>query len=524
MMNPLYRKMFRDPMAGRKPQGILASSVPMMTAAQKAMAQNQPVKAQTGTSVNLTQNPAIQKRIQDQQILKNAMNMVQKDTDFTYIDTIPDSSGGGLDESLAPIVVNRPEIMDEVRPGGIEARPPTAAEILAKQSQASGINMLQPFDAGEAEMEKIISAYETDAKSSDKDRIAALAKEVYGEREPLKTEEENVEESVALMKKYLGDIDPRAKEKNLYMALMRAGFEYASGKNLGEAGGAALDQFGAGAKEIAAEEKGLIRAGVQLGLEKTEAAKLRDQALNDARFNAEFNYLLAQDQAERDATKTAFNARYGFITNRITTEADQIKFARGLASQEKQLIAQLTQQQQIATDDRLSADARTNAQIEAARTNAVLSNLDAGASIAFEAGWTKGLRGDALNDHMLTNAPALSALLDDQYLKDYSPSRLKTIAMNAIVDLDANNPGMYINQNTGNLTDAGAAILAQYMGGETPGTGEKPGTLPITADIKDQLDTANYGEGDLVTIGGATYIISGGTLVPQEPDELLTDE
>ena len=51
-MNPLYRKMFRDPMASRKPQGILASSAPMMTAAQKAMAKNQPMKAQTGTSVN----------------------------------------------------------------------------------------------------------------------------------------------------------------------------------------------------------------------------------------------------------------------------------------------------------------------------------------------------------------------------------------------------------------------------------------------------------------------------------------
>lgn len=55
MMNPLYRKMFRDPMASRKPQGILASSAPMMTAAQKAMAKNQPMKAQAGASVN-TQN------------------------------------------------------------------------------------------------------------------------------------------------------------------------------------------------------------------------------------------------------------------------------------------------------------------------------------------------------------------------------------------------------------------------------------------------------------------------------------
>ena len=55
MMNPLSRKMFRSPMASRMPQGILASSAPMMTSAQKAMAKKQPMKAQTGASVN-TQN------------------------------------------------------------------------------------------------------------------------------------------------------------------------------------------------------------------------------------------------------------------------------------------------------------------------------------------------------------------------------------------------------------------------------------------------------------------------------------
>ena len=51
-MNPLNRRMFRDPRAARRATGILASSAPLMTAAQKAMAQGQPVKAQTGASVN----------------------------------------------------------------------------------------------------------------------------------------------------------------------------------------------------------------------------------------------------------------------------------------------------------------------------------------------------------------------------------------------------------------------------------------------------------------------------------------
>jgi hypothetical protein len=52
-MNPLNRKMFRDPRAARRATGILASSAPLMTAAQKAMAQGQPMRAQTGASVNL---------------------------------------------------------------------------------------------------------------------------------------------------------------------------------------------------------------------------------------------------------------------------------------------------------------------------------------------------------------------------------------------------------------------------------------------------------------------------------------
>ena len=52
MMNPLNRRMFRDPRAARRATGILASSAPLMTSAQKAMAQGQPMRAQTGVAVN----------------------------------------------------------------------------------------------------------------------------------------------------------------------------------------------------------------------------------------------------------------------------------------------------------------------------------------------------------------------------------------------------------------------------------------------------------------------------------------
>ena len=52
MMNPMNRRMFRDPRAARRATGILASSAPLMTSAQKAMAQGQPMRAQTGAVVN----------------------------------------------------------------------------------------------------------------------------------------------------------------------------------------------------------------------------------------------------------------------------------------------------------------------------------------------------------------------------------------------------------------------------------------------------------------------------------------
>ena len=53
-MNPLQRRLFRlqQPGMSRQPMGILASSPELMTAAQRAMAQGQPMKAQTGASVN----------------------------------------------------------------------------------------------------------------------------------------------------------------------------------------------------------------------------------------------------------------------------------------------------------------------------------------------------------------------------------------------------------------------------------------------------------------------------------------
>ena len=457
--------MFRNPNASRMPQGILASSAPMMTSAQKAMAKNQPVKAQDGTSVDLTKNPALA--------------MIAADTEMTNIDQVP--------------FYNPPQ-------------PKTGAELLAANSMAGQIDITSPFRNAAQEQESLVSDFETAIGSSDKALVEETFKQVYGDRETAKTEEENVREGVDLMQKYLGDIDPRAKDKNIYMAVMRAGLEYASGKELGEAGLAALDQFSVGAKEIADEEKGLIRAGVQLGLDRTEAEKLRDQALKDSRFNAEFNYLLDERRADRDAKKTAFNARYGFLTSRLENEAEQIKFARTIASQETQLAAQLSQQLQIATDDRVSAEDRTNAQIEASRTNTILSNLDTGASIAFEAGWQKGLRGDALMEHVELNAPSISKALGSDYLKDYSPNRLKIMAIDAVVTLDAADPGVYIDPTTGEFTDAGQGVFDQYI----------PPTVAITEEMQTKLTNANLDVGDTFTgDDGKTYLITDDGLVAQ---------
>jgi hypothetical protein len=52
MNDPLSRKMFRQAGMSKQPMGILASSPELMTTAQRAMMNNQPVRAQVGTSVN----------------------------------------------------------------------------------------------------------------------------------------------------------------------------------------------------------------------------------------------------------------------------------------------------------------------------------------------------------------------------------------------------------------------------------------------------------------------------------------
>ena len=53
MNNPLDRRMFRQAGMSKQPMGILASSPELMTTAQKAMMNNQPIKAQSAVSVNL---------------------------------------------------------------------------------------------------------------------------------------------------------------------------------------------------------------------------------------------------------------------------------------------------------------------------------------------------------------------------------------------------------------------------------------------------------------------------------------
>ena len=59
MNNPLNRRMFRQGGMSKQPIGILASSPELMTTAQKAMMNNQPIKAQNAVSVNTQKMNAI---------------------------------------------------------------------------------------------------------------------------------------------------------------------------------------------------------------------------------------------------------------------------------------------------------------------------------------------------------------------------------------------------------------------------------------------------------------------------------
>jgi hypothetical protein len=116
MMNPLSRKMFRDPMSSRKPAGILASSAPMMTAAQKAIAKNQPMKAQTGASVNTSNYMSAIAQLTQQGDVKTLTNILQDTRLPTGVRTAARDAIG----SLQPKPRN---VAPQVRP---QVGPPTA--------------------------------------------------------------------------------------------------------------------------------------------------------------------------------------------------------------------------------------------------------------------------------------------------------------------------------------------------------------------------------------------------------------
>ena len=110
-MNPLSRKMFRDPMSSRKPAGILASSAPMMTAAQKAMAKNQPMKAQTGASVNTSNYMSAIAQLTQQGDVQTLTNILQDTRLPTGVRTAARDAIGSLQpkpRNVAPQV--RPQV------------------------------------------------------------------------------------------------------------------------------------------------------------------------------------------------------------------------------------------------------------------------------------------------------------------------------------------------------------------------------------------------------------------------------
>ncbi len=88
-MNPMNRRMFRDPMMAKRVAGILASSPELMTSVQQAMAKKQPVKAATGMSAN-TNNVQRRTFLEDIQALptdiKNAVVKIMQLKPGTSVD------------------------------------------------------------------------------------------------------------------------------------------------------------------------------------------------------------------------------------------------------------------------------------------------------------------------------------------------------------------------------------------------------------------------------------------------------
>ena len=146
-MNPLNRKMFRDPRASRRATGILASSAPLMTAAQKAMAQGQPMRAQTGAAVN-TRN----RLFDPAQIMRG----LQYPLEYFGMPVPPSAPGVPVGTFMEDTGLNRLMFGTEERRAPVQSAL-KAADTAARGITGAGLDALSSADA--AMTQGIVSAF-----------------------------------------------------------------------------------------------------------------------------------------------------------------------------------------------------------------------------------------------------------------------------------------------------------------------------------------------------------------------------
>ena len=156
-MNPMNRKMFRDPMASRRVTGILASSPELMTSVQQAMAKKQPAKAAVGMSVN-TRNTQQRSFAEDIKALptdiRNAViRLIQSRPGTSVSDavrqvTAPDIRAAGLrDAEMFMSTTGGPGDVEDL--GSIASNQPRAAA-QSKQPflKVGNVNLANAFSDG----------------------------------------------------------------------------------------------------------------------------------------------------------------------------------------------------------------------------------------------------------------------------------------------------------------------------------------------------------------------------------------
>ncbi len=313
MNNPLDRKMFRQAGMSKQPMGILASSPELMTTAQQAMMNNQPVKAQSGMMTSLFPSPmTTTTTIKDRGGLDADVVGIQNETPLEVLKRKQEEKNKTIDTSLSEPKPNINDINKKIIDGGDKdnlfnvkklrpsfAGKPSTTDTTSSDAKGSGLKDFKNQLNAVTDIQKdAVRALESANTSADQYQMGGKTIEQRINNFTSLVNRDGKEPTLADVKddavKLLG-FDPdqldeqydEDKQAFIWLNMMKAGLAVASGES-----GNAITNIAKGFSF------GLDQYGKDIGKLKTELKADRKDAANT------MYKLLKDEKSERLAKKT----------------------------------------------------------------------------------------------------------------------------------------------------------------------------------------------------------------------------